>query len=117
VFGYGAWAFLFGGSRGTDTGELGEKRVDDHIYMSAEVYLIESYNPRTAVAVGVCFRLNQTVSRNAPWLGDFLTTVSEAVRAERVRFLGGVFDCPCEQAAELGRSCGAMPPCPFAQWF
>jgi hypothetical protein len=85
--------------------------------MSAEVYLNESYNPRAAVAVGACFRLNQTVSRNAPWLGDFLTIVSEAVRAERVRFLGGVFDCPCEQAAELGRSCGAMPPCPFAQWF
>ena len=39
------------------------------------------------------------------------------MRAERVRFLGGVFDCPCVQAAELGRSCGAMPPCPFAQWF
>ena len=31
VFGYGAWAFLFGRSRGTDIGELGEKRVDDHI--------------------------------------------------------------------------------------
>ena len=32
-----------------------------------------------------------------------------------MRFLGGVFDCPSEQAAALGRSCGAAAPSPFAQ--
>ena len=34
-----------------------------------------------------------------------------------MRFLGGVFDCPSEQAAALGRSCGAVAPSPFAQIF
>ena len=67
--------------------------------------------------MGVCYRVNQTLHRGAPWLVDFLNNLSEAVRAERVRFLGGVFDCPSEQAAQLGRSCGALPPCPFAQCF
>ena len=116
-FGSDAGAFLYKRNRVEALREVGVKRVGDHIYMSAEFHLAESYNPRTAVAVGVCYRLNHTQSRNAPWPRDFLTVVSEAVRAERVRFLGGVFDCPCEQAAELGRSCGAMPSCPFAQCF
>ena len=31
--------------------------------------------------------------------------------------MGGVFDCPSEQVADLARSCGASPPCPFAQVF
>jgi hypothetical protein len=31
--------------------------------------------------------------------------------------LGGVFDCPSRQAAELARSCGALPDSPFAQVF
>ena len=74
-------------------------------------------NPKTAVAVGVCYRVKHNLQRSALWPQDFLKRVSEAVRAERVRFWGGVFDCTSEQAALLGRSCGALAPCPFYQAF
>ena len=61
--------------------------------------------------------VNISLKRSAPWPLDFVKGVSKAVRAENVRFLGGVFDCPSQQAAELGRSCGALEPGPFAQVF
>ena len=54
---------------------------------------------------------------NAFWPEPFIQQVSAAVREGGVRFLGGVFDCPSEQAAASGRSCGAVAPSPFAQIF
>ena len=111
-----AGAFLYRKGRVAGLRELGVQRVGDHRYISAEFQLEEGcQNNETAVAVGVCYRVNQTLQRSAPLPQVFLNKVSESVRAERVRFLGGVFECPSEQAAELGRSCGAVDPCPFAQ--
>ena len=40
---------------------------------------------------------------SAPWPPGFIEAVHEAVREEKVRFLGGVFECPSTQAVELGR--------------
>ena len=69
----------------------------------------------TAVAVAVCYRVTQKLKRDAPWPRHSITTVINRVREESVRFLGGDFDCPSKQVAQLARSCGASPPCPFAQ--
>ena len=65
-------------------------------------------NPRAAVAGGVCYGVNENLKRSAHWPLDFPLGVSEAVRSDIVRFYGGVFECPSQQAAELGRSCGAV---------
>ena len=74
-------------------------------------------NKATAVAVGVCYRVTQNLKRGAPWPRDFITTVVHRVREDSVRFLGGVFECPSQQVAQLACSCGAVAPCPFAQVF
>ena len=114
-----AGAFLYRKGRVAGLRELGVQRAGDHRYSSAEFHFwrMGYQNHKTAVAAGVCYRVKQNLQRSAPLPQDFLYRVSEAVRAERVRFLGGVFECPSEQAAELGRSCGALAPCPFAQVF
>ena len=65
-------------------------------------------NPRAAVVVGVYYRVSENLKRSAPWPPEYFNGVSEAVCSEKVRFLGGVFECPSQQAAELGRSCGAV---------
>ena len=97
---------------------LGAQSVGDHWYMSADFFLKEGYmNPATAVAVGVCYRVTQNLKRDAPWARDFITMVVNRVREESVRFLGGVFECPSQQVAQLACSCGAVAPCPFAQVF
>ena len=54
---------------------------------------------------------------SALWKDAFIQKVSKVVRDDGVLFLGGIFDCPPKQAAALGRSCGAVPPSPFAQIF
>jgi hypothetical protein len=98
--------------------ELGAQKVGDHWCIRAEFDLKEGYmSPPTAVAVGVCYRVTQNLRRSPPWPQDLIARVSEAVRAERVRFLGGVFECPSQQVADLARSCGAVALCTFAQVF
>ena len=65
-------------------------------------------NSRAAVAGGVCYGVNENLKRSALWPPESPLGVSEAVRSAIVRFFGGVFECPSQQAAELGRSCGAV---------
>jgi len=84
-----AGAFLFKRTRITADVKQQVIKVEDHIYMSADVQLEKGYNPRAAVAAAVCFRLNQTTSRYAPWPRHFLGTVSAAVRR-----LGGYYRKP-----------------------
>ena len=65
-------------------------------------------NPRAAIAGGMCYGVNENLKRNALWPPEFPLGVSEAIGSEIVRFFGGVFECPSQQAAELYRSCGAV---------
>ena len=74
-------------------------------------------NPNTAVAVGVCYRVSPNFEKGPIWDEGFLNDVSAAVRAQRVRFLGGIFDCSADQAAVFARSCGALGPGPYTQVF
>ena len=94
-----------------------QRKVDDR-GLNAELHFEERYrNPRAAVAVGVCYRVNENLQSSTPWSPAYSHGVSEAVCSEQVRFLGGVFECPSQQAAELGRSCGAVAPSRVAQVF
>ena len=44
-----------------------QMKVDD-TYLNAELQLEEGYkNPRAAVAVGVCYRVNENFQGSAPW--------------------------------------------------
>ena len=44
-----------------------QMKVDD-AYLNAELQLEEGYrNPRAAVAVGVCYRVNENFQGSAPW--------------------------------------------------
>ena len=63
----------------------------------------------------VYYRVSENIKRNAPWSPEYLNGVSEAMCSEKMRFVGGVFECPSQQAEELGRGCCAMAPNPFAQ--
>ena len=72
---------------------------------------------RAAVAVGVYYRVSENLKRSASWPPDYFNGVSEAVCSEKVRFAGGVFERPSQQAAELGRIRGAVAPSPVAQVF
>ena len=65
-------------------------------------------NPRAAVAGGVFYVVNENLKRSALWPPELPLGVSEAVRSESVRFFGGVFERPSQQAAELCRSYGAV---------
>ena len=67
--------------------------------------------------VAACYRTNQNLKHNAFWPEHIIQQVSAAVREDGVRFLGDVFDSPSEQAAAMGRSCGAVAPSPLAQIF
>ena len=67
--------------------------------------------------MGVYYRVSENLKRSAPWSPEYFNGVSEAMCSGTVRFLGGVFECPSQQAEELGRSCGAVAPSPFAQVF
>ena len=85
------------------------ERHVDHRYLNAESYLKERHrNPRAAVAGGVCYWVKENLKRSAPSPPEFPHGVSEAVRSEKVRFYGGVLECPSQQAADLCRSCGAV---------
>jgi hypothetical protein len=98
--------------------ELGRVSCGELRYLSASVALEQGYmNPTTAVAVGVCYRVSPNFEKGH--IGDegFLNRVSEAVRREGVRFLGGIFDCSSDQAAVFARSCGALFPSPYTQVF
>ena len=80
-----------------------QMKVDD-TDLNAELQLEEGYrNPRAVVAVGVCYRVNENLQGSAPWPQEYFHGVSEAVCSVHVRFLGGVFERPSQQAAELGR--------------
>ena len=72
---------------------------------------------RAVVAVGVYYRVSENLKRSAPWYPEYFNGASEVVCSEKVRFVGGAFGCPSQQAEELGRSCGAVAPSPFAQVF
>ena len=110
-----AGTFLYRKTRVASLRRVGSESVGDHRYLSVEFQLLAGYhNPQAAVAVGVCYKVAHDLQRSAPWPLGFIRRVHEAVRAEQVRFLGGVFECPSSQAAELGRSCGAEEN-PFAQ--
>ena len=65
-------------------------------------------NSRAAVAGGVCYGVNENLKRTSLWPPDFPIGVSEVMRSEIVRFFGGVFECPSQQAAELYRRCGGV---------
>ena len=117
-----AGAFLYRKCRVESLRRVGSEEVGAHRYLSVELQLKAGYqNPPAAVAVGVCFKVEAVgaelhdLRRSAGWPQGFITRVHEAVRAERVRFLGGVFDGPSNQAAQLGRSCGAEELYPFCQ--
>jgi len=78
-------------------------KVDDRD-LDADFHLEEGYrNPRAAVAVGVCYRVNENLQGSAPWPQEYIHGVSEAVCSVPVRFLGGVSERPSQQVAELGR--------------
>jgi hypothetical protein len=113
-----AGAFLYRKNNVVAITELGRLKSGALRYLSVSITLQEAdMNPTTAVAVGVCYRVKQTLQKSPIWPVGFLTNVSQAVRAEGVRFLGGIFDCPSDQAAGFARSCGALPPSPFTQAF
>ena len=111
-----AGAVLYRKSRVADCRTLGKVAVASLRYLGVEFQWRPGYrNPQTAVAVGVCYKVAHDIRPSAAWTPAFLTRVCKAVREEGVRFLGGVFECPSSQASELGRSCGAKGPNPFAQ--
>jgi len=106
-----AGAFLYKKNRVAELRLLGVDGVGDHRYMSADFSLKHGYmNPATAVAVGVCYRIHQNLKRDAPWPPDFITLVARRVREDSVRFLGGVFECPSQQVAQMACSCDARKP-------
>ena len=80
------------------------KKVDDRD-LNAELHLEEGCrNPRAAVAVGVCYRVNENLQGSALWPQKYYHGVSEAACSVQVRFFGGgVFERPSQQAAELDR--------------
>ena len=79
------------------------RKVDDRD-LNAACHLEEWHrNPRAAVAVGVCYRVNENLKGSAPWPHAHFNGVSEAVCSEQVRIVGGVFERPSQQAAEVGR--------------
>ena len=111
-----AGALLFKKNRVESFRPMGTTSVAGHRYVAVEFKLLAGYqNPPTAVAVGVCYKVAHHPRASAVWSPGFITQVQEAVRAQGVRFLGGVFDCPRFQVEELAVQCGAAPNCPFAQ--
>jgi hypothetical protein len=110
----GAGAFLYRRNRVADITKLGVQSCGQLRYLSVALILLEGYqNPDTAVAVGVCYRVRPNLNPSPTWPEEFIQGISEAVHAQGVRILAGIFDCPSAQAAALARSCGALPPCPF----
>ena len=90
-FGGAVGAFLYRKNRVAGLRELGVQSGGDHWYLSAEFPFEEgNRNPRAAVVVGVCYRVNQNPKRSAPWPPEFTNGVSATVRSERVIFCGGV---------------------------
>ena len=92
-----------------------QRNVDDRD-LTAAFDLEEVYREsRAVVAVDVYYRFSENLQGSAPWPPEYFNVVSEAMCSEKVRFLGGVFERASQQAAEKGRSCGAVAPSPFAQ--
>ena len=81
-------AFLYKKNRVAECRLLGVHGVGDHKDMSADFFLKQGYmKPATAIAVGVCYRVNQNLKRDAPWPRDFITLVVHRAREDSVRFL------------------------------
>ena len=94
-----------------------QRNVDDRD-LTAAFDLEEVYRKSRAVGlVAVYYRFSENLQGSAPWPPEYFNGVSEAVCSEKVRFLGGVFERASQQAAEKGRSCGAVASSPFAQDF
>ena len=110
--------FLYRKNRVASITALERVSCGDLRYVSVSVALEQGYmNPNTAVAVCVCYRVSPNFERGPIWDEGFLNDVSAVVRAQRVRFLGGIFDCSSDQAAVFARSCGALGPSPYTQVF
>jgi hypothetical protein len=117
VFKDAAGAFMYKKNRGESLIDIRMHTYKDFTYISAKVQLCQGYvKSSTAVAVAACYRTHQKLAHTC-WPEPFIQQVSAAMREGGVRFLGGVFDCPSQQAAALGRSCGAVAPSQFAQIF
>ena len=76
-----------------------------------------SFNPSTAVAVGVMFPELACAKSWLPYSPDLLQMIKTTLHNRQVRILFGVFTSCTEQVSDIGRSCGAIGGRPFCQMF
>ena len=76
-----------------------------------------SFNPSTAVAVGVMFPELACAKSWLSYSPDLLQMIKTTLHNRQVRILFGVFTSCTAQVSDIGRSCGAIGGRPFCQMF